>query len=181
MEVVPVAITKSETLNGTARIGAAVELTMYQKELKSSWKALSEQELRAKDYRTNVTQWMCCCGAQKMHPQHLCKHLVQAVDTTTSIFSELTRQHTMPLYEHPSFGNAIDDTDGSISAGDDFIWMGRHCDLSGGKWRSIIQCGASLEHMQNLKRRPPSLSLEPESRCKQVRIHYILSRVLYLN
>ena len=44
MEVVPAAITKSKTLDDTAHIGVAVELMTYQKELKSSWKALSEQE-----------------------------------------------------------------------------------------------------------------------------------------
>ena len=45
MEVVPIAITKSETLDGSMHLGAAVELTMYQKELKSSWKDQSHHEL----------------------------------------------------------------------------------------------------------------------------------------
>ena len=139
-------------------------------ELKSSWKELSKHELGPKDYHTNVAQWMCCCGAQQMHPQHLCKCLIQAVNMTSSNFTEVTCWCTMPIYEHPCLSNSIDDVDGSISAGDDFVWMGWCSNLSNGKWHLVIQCGK--EHMHSLKW-SHSPSLEPRSECKQVCCQYV--------
>ena len=159
LDVVPAAIIASETLEGVGRIGAAVQLTMYQKELKKSWKALSQCTLGSKDYRTDIARWTCQCGSQQLQAHHLCKHLVQSMNASAGFFTELTRRQTMPIYENTLLGNSISDSEGSISAGDDFFWMGRHSDLSRGKWRLVIRseapsgiatssrwsCSASLE------------------------------------
>ncbi len=139
LDVVPAAIIASETLEGVGHIGAAVQLTTYQKELKKSWKALSQCTLGGKDYRTDIARWTCQCGSQQLQAHHLCKHLVQSMNASAGFFTELTHCQTMPIYENTLLGNSISDSKGSISAGDDFVWMGRHSDLLRGKWRSVIR------------------------------------------
>ena len=49
----------------------------------------------------------------------------------------------MPIYENLALGNSVSDAKGSISAGDDFLWMGRCGNLSNGKWRLIVDPGTS--------------------------------------
>ena len=88
-DVILAAIITSESLEGTGCIGAAVELTTFQQELKQSWKTLSQQPLLGKDYGTNVQNWTCQCGTQQFQPQHLCKHLVQLITMTPDFFSQL--------------------------------------------------------------------------------------------
>src|SRR5260370_32092846 len=82
---------------------------------------------------------------------------------TPDFFSQLNQQQTMPIYENLALINLISDTKGSISAGDDFIWMGRHGDLSNGKWRSIVDPGMSgtLRHSCS-----PSLEYGPSQNKK---------------
>ena len=121
-----------------------MQLTTFQQELKRSWKTLSQQPLLGQDYGTNIQNWTCWCGAQQFQPQHLCKHLVQLVTVNLDFFAQLNRQQTMPIYENPALGNSVSNAKGSISAGNDFLWMGRHGDLSNGKWQLIVDPGTSL-------------------------------------
>src|SRR5260370_32970646 len=138
---------------------AAVQLTMYQQELKWAWKTLSQHSVSGKNYDTNIQNWTCWCGTQQFQPHHLCKHLVQGVKATLELFSQLTQQWTMPIYENPALGHSIANADGSIPAGNDFVWMGRHDDLSNGKWQSIVNPVAS-SGMPKCSC-PPSLEYEP--------------------
>src|SRR6266850_4399593 len=86
-DVIPAAIIASESLEGTRCISMAVQLMMFQQELKRLWKTLSQQPILGKDYGMNIQNWTCWCGAQQFQPQHLCKHLVQLVTVTPDLFS----------------------------------------------------------------------------------------------
>ena len=165
-DVVPAAIIASELLEGNGRAGAAPQLTTYQRELKKSWKTLSQRPLGNKDYGTNIQRWTCRCGAQQFQAQHLCKHLVQSVNISPVFFTELNRRRTMPLYEHAILGNSIPDTLGSTSAGDDFLWMGRPGDLSSGKWRSMVPGLLSGFAGTSRRSRSPSLEYGPSQNKK---------------
>ena len=99
-DVVLAAIIASESLEGTGHIGAAVQLTTFQQELKQSWKTLSQRPLLGQDYGTNIQNWTCRCGTQQFQPQHLCKHLVQLVTVNPDFFAQLNRRRTMPIYEN---------------------------------------------------------------------------------
>src|SRR5258708_4857395 len=160
-DVVLAAIIASESLEGTGHIGAAVQLTMFQQELKRSWKTLSQRPLSGQDYGTNIQNWTCQCGAQQFQPQHLCKHLVQLVTVNPDFFAQLNQQQTMPIYENPALGNSVSDAKGSISAGNDFLWMGRHGDLSNGKWQLIVDPGTSSGIRHSCS---PSLEYGPQNK-----------------
>ncbi|KAF9556594.1 hypothetical protein CPC08DRAFT_641377, partial [Agrocybe pediades] len=89
---------------------------------------------------------MCNCGRQKYDRHHICKHLVQAVgNPSISFWQEIYRRRTAPLYRHPELVKANEDSedevafvlnagrkkkllynapDGSISDGDDHVWVG---------------------------------------------------------
>src|SRR5260370_25735103 len=73
-DVILAAIITSKSLEGTGHIGAAVELTTFQQELKRSWKTLSQRPFSVKDYGTNVQNWTCWCGAQQFQSHPLCNH-----------------------------------------------------------------------------------------------------------
>ena len=111
---------------------------------------------------------------------HLCKHLVQSVDVTPGFFTELTRRRTMPIYEHTELGNSISDAKGSVSAGDDFVWMGRRGDLSSGKWRSIIGPGASsgIASTSRRLRLPLLVEYEP-SQNKRASFSLLCQKLIY--
>ncbi|KAI0291347.1 hypothetical protein B0F90DRAFT_1649621, partial [Multifurca ochricompacta] len=77
---------------------------------------------------------------QKYHSQHLCKHLVQSVQPPPMHFwCQVVCHHILPLYCHPALvsninGMEIEHVDtptehpdldeGSITDGDDHVWMG---------------------------------------------------------
>ncbi|KAI0753624.1 hypothetical protein C8Q74DRAFT_1162808, partial [Fomes fomentarius] len=74
-------------------------------------------------------------GSQKYHPHHLCKHLVQAVALPPAKFwLQVYRRRTIPIYRHPVLRDITqpnattatyhDADDGTISDGDDHVWLG---------------------------------------------------------
>ncbi|TBU40258.1 hypothetical protein BD309DRAFT_845341, partial [Dichomitus squalens] len=78
-------------------------------------------------------------GQQKYHPQHLCKHLVQAIEFPSSkFFHQIYRRRTAPIYRHPELRDRtesslgagfLDADDGSITDGDDHVWLGDRAQL----------------------------------------------------
>ncbi len=134
---------------------------LFQQELKWSWKTLSQRPLLGQDYGTNIQNWTCRCGTQQFQPQHLCKHLVQLVTVNLDFFAQLNRQQTMPIYENPALGNSVSDAKGSISAGNDFLWMGRCGNLSNGKWWLIVDPGTSSGIRHSCS---PSLGYGPQNK-----------------
>src|SRR5258708_2438745 len=67
----------------------------------------------------------------------------------------------MPIYENLALGNSVSNAKGSISAGDDFLWMGRCGNLSNGKWRLIVDPGTSSGMRCS---RSPSLEYGPQNK-----------------
>ncbi|KAI9508958.1 hypothetical protein F5148DRAFT_951352, partial [Russula earlei] len=69
-------------------------------------------------------------GQQKYHSQHLCKHLVQSVQPPPMHF--WCKVVHCYIYHHPALVSDIEVTDvehpdpneGSITDGDDHVWMG---------------------------------------------------------
>ena len=78
-KVTPEYIARAEVLEDTYRLGRSKPLSTYQRYFKSAWKKLVEVPASGRKYITSIEEWSCNCGQQKYHPQHLCKHLVQAV------------------------------------------------------------------------------------------------------
>ncbi|RDX42199.1 hypothetical protein OH76DRAFT_1320566, partial [Lentinus brumalis] len=79
-------------------------------------------------------------GAQKYHPHHLCKHLVQAVPDPLPIkfWRDIYRRRTTPLYRHPDVQSSDSENstepypnadDGTITDGDDHVWLGDRVQL----------------------------------------------------
>ncbi len=132
--VTPGYLARAEMLEDTRRLGRSRPLTTYQQYFKAAWKKLQEAAVSGTEYETNITEWTCNCGAQKYHPHHLCKHLVQAVQDPLPIkfWRDVYRRRTAPLYRHPdikakddsSIGGYCDADDGAITDGDDHVWLG---------------------------------------------------------
>ena len=97
------------------------------------WEKLESAILSGREYTTDIVSWTCNCGQQKYHPQHLCKHLVQAVpDPSLRFFREVYQRRMTPIYRHPELRaksqkelNSYPETDeGTITDGDDHVWLG---------------------------------------------------------
>ncbi|KAF8889489.1 hypothetical protein CPB85DRAFT_1441351 [Mucidula mucida] len=100
-------------------------------------------------YWTNIQTWTCACGQQMYNLLHLCKHLVHAVSDTQQLspqfWTEVLRQHVLPLYRHRELGNTDIEEDGSITDGDDQIWFGNSNVLrGGGQWKNIFKSSSIL-------------------------------------
>ena len=158
-KVTPEYIARAEVLEDTHCLGRSKLLSTYQKYFKSSWKQLAEASVSGNIYVTDVTMWTCNCGQQKYHSQHLCKHLVQSVQPPPMHFwHQVVRRHILPLYRHPALVSDIeamdvehpDPDEGSITDGDDHVWMGNPDMLVEGQWREF-----DLEGM--LGKRPRSV------------------------
>ena len=130
----------------------------YQRYFKSAWKNLAEVpvQISSHKYITSIEKWTCNCGQQKYHPQHLCKHLVQMVPPPPLTFwRQIIRRRTAPLYRHPVLiprdedldgcdgvssgtnGSYYNPDDGSITDGDDHVWIGDPDVLMSGEWRDF--------------------------------------------
>jgi hypothetical protein len=166
--VTPTYMARAELLEDTHRLGRLKPLTTYQKAFKKSWKALAKLPVSGRCYDTNVAQWTCKCGRQKYHCHHLCKHLVQAVKPPpASFWHSIIRRRTTPIYRHPLLVQIGEDgqlepmdspafhnpDNGSITDGDDHIWLGDKDVLEGGGgWRDLTS-----ERMRSSKRPRESL------------------------
>jgi hypothetical protein len=153
--VTPAYMARAEILEDTHRLGRSKPLTTYQKAFKKSWKALAKLPVSGRCYDTLVAQWTCKCGRQKYHRHHLCKHLVQAVKPPpASFWHSIIRRRTTPMYRHPHLvqigedGQPLDSLafhdpdDGSITDGDDHVWLGDKGVLEGGGgWRDLASEG----------------------------------------
>ena len=82
----PEYIARADILEDTHRLGQSKPLLTYQRYFKSAWKKLVDAPASGRKYITSIEEWSCNCGQQKYHPQHLCKHLVQAVSPPPLIF-----------------------------------------------------------------------------------------------
>lgn len=139
-DVVPAELLRMRELDGVHLLGRAPPLTVFQKQAKKAWLELSKRSCSGRDYHTNINQWTCGCGGQQLQAHHLCKHLVQAVETScprpSDFFEKLTRLRTMPIYRFPHLNNNTPGG-GSISDGHDEIWMGKRGNISRGGWREL--------------------------------------------
>ncbi|PIL26554.1 hypothetical protein GSI_12312 [Ganoderma sinense ZZ0214-1] len=143
--VTPGYVARAEILEDTYRLGRAKPLTTYQRYFKAAWNKLQKAAVSGWTYITDVAAWTCNCGQQKYHPQHLCKHLVQAVpDPSLRFFQEVYRRRAVPIYRHRELRpRSQKDTDeyleadeGTVTDGDDHVWLGD---------RSILQKRAGWE------------------------------------
>lgn len=146
VKVTPEYIARADILEDTYRLGRSKPLSSYQKYFKSAWKKLAEVEVSENTYITDITTWTCNCGQQKYHSQHLCKHLVQAVPPPPMRFwRQVVRRRTSPLYHHPALvsfhADGMDEyaspDEGSITDGDDHVWLGNPKALVDGQWRDF--------------------------------------------
>ncbi|RDX40008.1 hypothetical protein OH76DRAFT_1459607 [Lentinus brumalis] len=132
--VTPSCIARSGKLEDTYRLGRSRPLTTHQLYFKRAWKKLQQVTLSGRQYATDISRWTCNCGAQKFNAHHLCKHLVQAVrEPDIKFWRDIYRHRTVPLYRHPALKRVDDITplepfqdadDGSITEGDDHVWLG---------------------------------------------------------
>ena len=153
-KVTPEYIARAEILEDTHRLGRSKPLSTYQRYFKSAWKKLVDAPASGRKYITSIEEWSCNCGQQKYHPQHLCKHLVQAVSPPPLIFwRQVIRRRAAPLYRHPvliprdedghdgvssgMYGTYYSPDDGSITDGDDHVWIGDPGVLMSGEWRGF--------------------------------------------
>ncbi len=80
-------------------------------------------------------------------------------DVVGNFFERLTRRHVMPLYRFSHLSESPD-INGSISDGDNDIWMGQRDSISNGAWR-LIDASPNCRK----RSRSPSVSLdEPKVR-----------------
>jgi hypothetical protein len=148
--VTPEYVAHAEVLEDTHRLGHSKPLTTYQKYFKKSWNALEAAPISGKIYITNVATWTCTCGQQKYQRHHLCKHLVRAVPhPPVSFWRKVVCRRVTPLYHHPALvpqnidgepvseGEYVDPDDGSITEGDDHVWLGNPEILKDGGWRQF--------------------------------------------
>jgi hypothetical protein len=152
--VTPEYVRRGEVLEDTHRIGRSKPLTTYQKYFKSSWLALSKATVSDNQYSPDVARWTCKCGQQKYDRHCLCKHLVQAVPPPpVKFWGQVYRRRSTPIYRHPALVPILegqpwveheyaDPDDGSITDGDDHIWVGNPEVLrGGGGWRDFDMVG----------------------------------------
>lgn len=160
-EVTPAYLARSNIMEDTHRLGRGKSLSPYQRAFKTSWKLLRRLAVSSRTYTVNIPSWTCNCGAQKIHPHHLCKHLVQAVGQNMPVrfWREVYRRRSLPLYQHPALtsphaGNRNFHTDpdkGSITEGDDHVYLGDEAILQNREWRDLE--GGLVE---NTRKRPRS-------------------------
>ncbi|KAI0042580.1 hypothetical protein FA95DRAFT_1456218, partial [Auriscalpium vulgare] len=133
---------RADVLEDSHRLGRSKALTTYQTYFKRAWRELSRKPIqrdltRTFVYQTDVLSWTCNCGSQKFNTHHLCKHLVQAVpEPSTRFWRQVIRRRTTPIYRHPelhavSAAAYADPNDGSITDGDDHVWLGDAAVLGG--------------------------------------------------
>lgn len=151
-KITPAYVARTEVLNDEYRAGRSKSLTTYQKYFKKSWKKLLGALISKNQYKTDVNSWTCNCGRQKYDRHHICKHLVQTIGLPSiSFWSEVYRCRTTPLYRHHELDESRESTgtkrkhgayidiDGSISDGDDHVWLGNPTILAGGGgWKSVL-------------------------------------------
>ncbi len=153
--VIPAELLRMRELDGVHLIGHAPPLTNFQKQVKKAWLELSKHSCSEKNYNTDIKRWTCQCGGQQLQAHHLCKHLVQAVETLSprppDFFEKFMYCHMMPIYQFPHISNNTPDS-GSISDGNDEIWMGQWGNVSWGGWRQLYapqtwkqSCSPSIE------------------------------------
>jgi hypothetical protein len=177
VKVTPEYIARAEVLEDTYRLGRSKPLSTYQKYFKSSWKKLAEASVSQTDYDTDVTTWTCNCGQQKYHSQHLCKHLVQAIPPPPMHFwHQIVCHHILPLYRHPALMSAdangievghLDPDEGSITDGDDHVWLGNPDTLADGQWWEFNIDGMLGKHPWSMMSEL-SLSLSAENDLEEV-------------
>src|SRR6266705_6912634 len=123
-------------------------LTSFQTQVKKSWVTLATRPSSGKDYGTDILQWTCQCGTQELQAQHLCKHLVQAVEAQgplpSDFFGNLLQRRTIPIYQIAHIRNGRSEVEGSISDGDD-VWMDLRKQLSNGAWRTCLTSKLNLK------------------------------------
>ncbi|KAJ7572692.1 hypothetical protein C8J56DRAFT_806824 [Mycena floridula] len=148
-KVTPAQLARMEIHSDEYRLGRAKPLTNYQKYFKAAWRRLSQRKInheKATIYQTDVASWTCRCGQQKYDAFCLCKHLVQAVKPPSiSFWGQVSRRRTQPIYRHPELRSrdsatfpSFEVADGSISDGDDKLWLGDVAMLSGdGDWEDL--------------------------------------------
>lgn len=145
-EVTPAYVARAEILEDAYRLGRTKPLSTYQQQFKRSWDKLSKQPVSSRVYSVDVEKWTCNCGAQKFHCHHLCKHLVKAVQEPIPMrfWREVYRRRTIPLYQHPSLVSSesetrpyMDPEDGSITDGDDHVYLGDEIVLRTSGWRDF--------------------------------------------
>lgn len=154
-KVTPEYVARAEVLEDTHRLGRSKPLSTYQRYFKSAWKGLSATTVSRQIYITNVETWTCNCGHQKYQRHHICKHLVQAVpNPPLSFWRKVVRRRVRPLYRHPALvqlGDVgvsqaevayFDPDDGSVTDGDDHVWLGDREVLMDGAWRGFDIEGA---------------------------------------
>jgi hypothetical protein len=148
--ITPEYIAHAEILEDTHRLGRSKQLTTYQRYFKKSWQALEATPVGGKVYVTDVAMWTCNCGQQKYQCHHLCKHLVHAVlHPPISFWRGVIRRRVAPLYRHPALvpqtndgepssdGEYANPDSGSITEGDDHVWLGNPEMLKDGRWREF--------------------------------------------
>ncbi|KAF5343057.1 hypothetical protein D9758_011133 [Tetrapyrgos nigripes] len=149
-------------LESTFMIGKSQPLTNYQRYFKTDWKKLlSQPASKRADYATDVYAWICNCRQQKYNRHCLCKHLVQAVGLPSPrFFQHVIQRRTCPIYCHPELVPLnmpprmySDMDDGSITDGDDQIWLGDKSQLIDGQWRELTSGS-----VRGTKRRASSVS-----------------------
>ncbi|KAJ7212430.1 hypothetical protein C8J57DRAFT_1539109 [Mycena rebaudengoi] len=148
-QVTPAYLARADALNDGYRLGRSKPPTHFQKQFKSTWLKLAKLTASVdadKKYITRVDLWTCTCKSQKFHSCHLCKHLVDAVETPPAQFwTQVVRRRTLPLYRHPALvprgqepAEYMEPTDGSISDGDDHAISAKGTALAGGGgWREL--------------------------------------------
>lgn len=146
-EVTPNAATRIAAVDFGHRLGRSKELTTFQKALKKEWKTLQQREVSEQDYKLDLKLLTCSCGQQKYSSHLICKHLVQALaDPSAKFWTQVVRRRQLPIYRHPDLvpkgqtkDGYIDPEGGSITDGDDEVYVG-NADLlkGGGGWRELV-------------------------------------------
>jgi hypothetical protein len=141
-------------------LGRSNKLATFQCYFKAAWKQIAELPISGQQYDVDVKNWVCSCGQQKYQCHHLCKHLIHAIPPPDiSFWWQVFHQCTMPLYCHPqlvllpmdgslaSLNTYQDPNNGSITEGDDHLWIGDKMMLSGGHWHKINDNQLLRKHM----------------------------------
>ncbi|KAI0640831.1 hypothetical protein C8Q79DRAFT_870770, partial [Trametes meyenii] len=112
-------VTLSKIISEKANSARAASLTHAQKYIKHGWDRLSTVPIKGA-YSTDVTEWICNCGAQKYHVHLMCKHLVHAAgEQDPNWWPTVVRYHVRPFYTIP-IDKIIPDAPESIR---DHAWL----------------------------------------------------------